>query len=243
MSAKSLLITSTLLCNGAIIGCGSDGASPCEPDPTYDPKIDPSDFSTLIDNPLMPLPVGAKWELESDEEKITITVLDETYTTANGVVCLVVHDQAREKDSGDVIEDTRDWFAQDAAGNVWYMGEDTAEYENGKVVSTEGSWEAGADGAKPGIVMYAAIPKVGTTYRQEYYACEAEDMGEILSKGDSVTVLAGSYSDCIRTRDFTPLEPDAKEIKTYCPGVGNVLVEDESTGEREEELISFSVPD
>jgi hypothetical protein len=143
---------------------------------------------------------------------------------------------------GEVIEDTRDWFAQDRDGNVWYMGEDTAEYENGEVVSTAGSWEAGVDGAQPGIIMWAEIPDPGTQYRQEYYACEAEDFGEIVATNRSVTVPAGTFDGCLRTRDYTPLEPDLNENKTYCPGVGLVLVEDATAGERAEELTAFASP-
>jgi hypothetical protein len=218
-----------------------DGGNGCTADTSYQPSIDADDFTTVIDNPLYPLPVGAEWVLESEDEVITITVTNETYTTANGVECVVVHDVARTPD-GEVIEDTRDWFAQDRDGNVWYMGEDTAEYEDGEVVSRAGSWEAGVDGAQPGIIMWAEIPGVGERYRQEYYACEAEDFGEIVAINRSVSVEAGDFTGCLRTRDFTPLEPDLNEQKTYCPGVGLVLVEDVAAGERAEELTSVEIP-
>ena len=148
-----------------------------------------------------------------------------------GVSCTTVHDVARV--GHEVIEDTYDWFAQDSTGAVWYFGEDTKEMSGGAVVSTEGSWEAGVDGAKPGIII-PTDPVVGQTYRQEYYACEAEDMGEIVSLDASAAVPFGSYTGCLKTRDFTPLEPDANENKYYKPGVGLVLSVDVATGDREE---------
>ena len=226
-------------CEGAceMVGCDQS----CEPDPTYTPMIDPADFSTTIDNPLFPLPVGAVWEYEGPDELITVTVLEETYMTEIGVECVVVHDQVRSPDTGEVLEDTNDWYAQDSEGNVWYMGEDTAEYLNGMVATTAGSWEAGVDGALPGIVMQA-MPEEGQIYRQEYYACEAEDMGEVVAVGESVTVPTGTYTDCVRTRDYTPLEPSSNEYKTYCPGIGTVLAQEVSTGERTEELTSVMLP-
>jgi hypothetical protein len=142
-----------------------------------------------------------------------------------------VHDTASI--AGEVIEDTFDWFAQDKDGAVWYMGEDTKEYSQGMVVSTEGSWEAGQDGAQPGIII-PAMPMVGDKYRQEYYACEAEDMGEILELDATATTPAGSFTGCLKTRDTTPLEPNVNEEKYYCPGTGLVLSVDIATDEREE---------
>jgi hypothetical protein len=105
---------------------------------------------------------------------------------------------------------------------VWYFGEDTAEYDGGKVVSRAGSWEAGVDGAQPGIVMLAD-PRVGDTYRQEFYRGEAEDQGKVLRIGGSVTVPYGSFEDVLATEDWTPLEPKVRETKVYAPGVGVVL--------------------
>ena len=140
--------------------------------------------------------------------------------------------------NGEVIEDTYDWFAQDTTGAVWYLGEDTKELSGGEVVSTLGSWEAGVDGAQPGVIIPGA-PAVGTTYRQEYYAGVAEDMGEILETDASATVPNGSYTGCLRTRDFTPLDSKLDENKYYCPGVGVVLVVDMVTGQREELISVF----
>jgi hypothetical protein len=239
---------------GALASCDNDhceltGCEPCDRsdiDKSYQPSLEPSDYTTTIDNPLYPLPVGGVWKYEAADELITVTVLEETYKTASGVEVLVVHDQAKNK-KGEVIEDTRDYFAQDLEGNVWYFGEDTAEFVNGKKANTRGSWEAGKDGALPGIVMYAKTPEVGTQYKQEYYRCEAEDMGEILAVGETVKVAAGEYHDCIRTHDYSPLEPAANEQKMYCPGIGLALTYElppgETTGgEPVEPLTSVKLP-
>jgi hypothetical protein len=124
---------------------------------------------------------------------------------------------------------------------VWYLGEESKEYENGQVVSTAGSWEAGVDGAEAGIVMPAA-PQIGQAYRQEYYAGEAEDRAEVLATGESVSVPGGSFTGCIRTADTTPLEPDVVEHKTYCPGVGVVLEVNLEDGARLE-LVEIVLPE
>src|SRR3954462_2004891 len=122
---------------------------------------------------------------------------------------------------GKLIEKTFNYYAQDKKGNVWYFGEDTREYKNGKVTSTKGSWEAGVDGAKPGIIMQAH-PKVAQSYRQEYYKGEAEDMAKVLSLNESVTVPYGSFDRVLKTKEWTPLEPSYVEHKYYAPGVGQV---------------------
>jgi hypothetical protein len=198
---------------------GSGGGETCTVDTSYDPKLVP----------------GTTFVYQAGEETVNVTVTTDTKVIL-GVTCTIVHDVATV--AGSVIEDTFDWFAQDAEGAVWYFGEDTKELNsNGDVVSTKGSWEAGVDGAKPGIVIPAS-PTVGQQYRQEYYACTAEDMGEVLALDASADVPAGSYSGCLKTRDTTPLEPSVEEEKYYCPGKGLVLSVDTKSGEREE-LMSF----
>ncbi|HEX5949084.1 MAG TPA: hypothetical protein VFZ45_05930 [Actinomycetota bacterium] len=176
-----------------------------------------------IDNPYLPLPVGRTLVYEGvsdgERERIEITVTDRTREVM-GVTATVVRDRAFVE--GALVEDTFDWFAQDRWGNVWYLGEATAEYENGEVVSRAGSWEAGVDGAMPGVVMLAD-PKVGDRYRQEFYEGEAEDMARVRASGESVAVPAGSYQDVLVTEDWTPLEPEVLEHKSYAPGVGVVL--------------------
>ena len=139
----------------------------------------------------------------------------------------------------ELVEDTYDWYAQDKEGNVWYMGEDSKEYEDGAVVSTEGSWEAGVDGAKPGMIM-KGNPQAGDSYRQEYYKGEAEDMAKVISLNESVSVPYGSFENCLQTEEWTPLEPDVLEHKYYAPSVGLVLEVDIESEDRVE-LIDISV--
>jgi hypothetical protein len=195
------------------------------------PPLDPANVVDAIDNPYLPLRPGTRWvyEGETDEgtERIEVEVTSDHHTVM-GIDATVVRDTAYL--DGEMIEDTLDWFAQDADGNVWYLGEQTAEYEDGEVVSTDGSWEAGVGGALPGIVM-PADPTVGDAYRQEHLAGEAEDMGEVIRTGGTVEVPAGSYADVVVTRDWTPLEPDVIEEKSYAPGVGLVVEVTPRTGE------------
>jgi hypothetical protein len=178
-------------------------------------------------------------ETSEGTETIVVEVLDRS-RQVNGVTATVVRDQAFL--DGELIEDTEDWFAQDAEGNVWYLGEDTKEYENGQVVSTEGSWEWGVDGALPGIIMWAdPAAHLGEEYRQEFYQGEAEDFGKVVAVDQSVDVPHGSLSQCIRTEDTTPLEPNQLENKYYCAGTGLVLEVAVSSGERLE-LVQVEAP-
>jgi hypothetical protein len=149
-------------------------------------------------------------------------IVEVTFDTKNvmGVECVVVDDRVTE--DGELTEHTYDWYAQDKKGIVWYFGEDSNEYENGRVKSTGGSWEAGKDGAKPGIIM-PADPKIGKAYRQEYYKREAEDMARALKLDGSAKVPYGSFDNVLVTDEWTPLEPNISEHKYYAPGVGNVL--------------------
>ena len=244
MRREMVLYVSVFLLVLFVAGCGSesdngnDGNS--DDDSAYNPDIDPADFVAGIDNPFMPLVPGTTrtYETESDEglETVVVTVTDETKVIM-GVTCVVVRDTASLE--GSVIEDTYDWFAQDVDGNVWYFGEDTAEYANGEIVSTEGSWEAGVGGALPGIVM-ESDPQVGDIYRQEYLAGEAEDMAEVLSLDESVTVPYGSFDHCLMTKDWTPLEPGIVEHKYYCLNVGEVLAEVVEGGSEREELVNIT---
>ena len=139
---------------------------------------------------------------------------------------------------GALIEDTFDWYAQDNAGNVWYLGENTAEFENGEVTSTAGSWEAGVDGALPGIAM-PANPNPGLQYRQEYYRGEAEDNAEVLSINEMADVPLGHFEGMLLTKDTIALEPDVLQYKLYARGVGVVLVLDVAGGSGREELVKI----
>jgi hypothetical protein len=218
---------------------GDSLPAPFDPARPYEPRITAEELSADITNPLFPAPVGATWvyEAQTDEglERIEIEVEAETKDVW-GTTARVVRDTAFL--DGEMIEDTWDWFAQDGDGNVWYMGEDTQEYENGTVVSNEGAWEAGVDGALPGIVMLGD-PQVGDEYRQEFFEGEAEDWGQVVSIDESVDVEAGSWTGCVKTRDRSVLDPELDEFKYYCDGAGTVLVEE---GDVRVELIELDVP-
>jgi hypothetical protein len=230
--------------------CEELGQEPYDPQPDPADFVDPDDIDSETANPYLPLIPGTVWiyegETEDGTETITVTVTDDTkeieYPAESGqiFICRVVRDVVELE--GEAIEDTDDWFAQDMEGNVWYFGEISLEFEDGELVGLEGSWKAGEDGAKPGIVM-GADPEVGDFYRQEFLLGEAEDMGEVVSRGDeSVTVPAGTYDDdVLKTRDWTPIEPDAVEFKYYAPGVGMVLEVNPESGERVE-LINNTTP-
>jgi hypothetical protein len=194
-----------------------------------------------IDNPYLPLAPGSRWvyretAADGSKQRVVVKVTHRTRLIANGVTARVVRDTATE--NGKVIEDTFDWYAQDGRGNVWYLGEDTKEYENGKVVSTKGSWEAGVDGATAGIVM-PARPRVGISYRQEYYRGHAEDRAKILSLGEQAEVPFGHFDRVLLTKEWNPLEPKVLEYKLYARGVGPVLALTISGGSDREELLRF----
>jgi hypothetical protein len=202
-------------------------------------KLDPDSFTTNIDNPYWPMAPGARWVFRETNgrgqmQRVEVTVTGKTRKIL-GIEARVVHDIVTER--GRIVEDTIDWYAQDADGNLWYLGENTKEYANGKV-STEGSWLAGVNGAQPGVVVPAhAAPGLG--YRQEYLAGQAEDSAQILSVTENVEVPYGSFAHVLMTKDFTPLDPKLVELKFYANGVGPVLVVPISGGSGREELLSF----
>ena len=203
-------------------------------------ELDPADFVAEIDNPYWPMIPGSTWiyretDAEGTVQRVEVTVTDRTKRIL-GIEATVVHDVVTE--DGELIEDTFDWYAQDTAGNVWYLGEETKEFENGKVSTTEGSWEAGVDGALAGVIV-PADPRIGMTYRQEYYAGEAEDEGEILSLDEQAEVPFGSFDNLLMTKDTTPLEPNILEHKFYAEGIGPILVLGLSGGVGREELIRY----
>jgi hypothetical protein len=201
--------------------------------------LDPADFVPRIDNPYWPMAPGTRWvSREFDFEgsqRVTVTVLERT-RKIEGIEATVVHDVVSER--GELVENTFDWYAQDVCGNVWYLGENTKEYENGEVVSTAGSWEHGVDGAMAGVVV-PGDPQVGLTYRQEYYAGEAEDTGQIMSLDEQAQVPFGHFRNVLLTRDYTPLDPKVLEYKLYAEGVGPVLALGVSGGSDREELLRF----
>ena len=233
MVVRHLLIALATL---ALAGCGSDSGSNSFPQGDEPAKLDAVDFVDGVAHSHWPMEPGSKWVYREDGQHIEVTVPGRTKEIL-GIRATVVHDVVTE--DGEVVEDTYDWYAQDKDGNLWYLGEATKEYENGKVKTTEGSWEAGVDGAEAGILL-PADPRVGMTYRQEYYKGQAEDRGEILSLDEWVEVPFGRFRDVLMTKDYTPLEPDVLEHKFYAKGVGPVLVVAISGGSGREELISFT---
>ena len=240
MSRALPLITAAVLLVAAC-GGGSDSSSPELPQGSEAVNLDPADFTTEIDNPYWPMSPGSRWVYRETDgkggaQRVDVTVTRQT-KVVDGIEAVVVHDLVTEK--GEKVEDTLDWYAQDKDGNVWYLGEDTKEYEDGKVVSTEGSWEAGVDGAQAGIIV-PAKPEQGLTYREEHYAGQAEDAAEVLGLEGKVEVPFGSFSDALITRNFTPLEPNVVELKFYARDVGPVLVVQTSGGASREELVSFT---
>lgn len=204
----------------------------------YNPRIDPAMFvdpadigESVAPNPYLLLNRGRQMTYRNGSELITVAVTKATKKIL-GVKCAVIHDIAMDGD--EVVEDTLDWLAQDIHGNIWYFGEISQQFEQGELVSLEGSWKAGVDGAKPGLAMEAA-PAVGDVYRQEFALGNAEDLGKILSLTASTQVAAGSCQhNCVLTQDFTPLEPGTRERKYYVPGVGLLLDVNPDTGEKEQ---------
>jgi hypothetical protein len=204
-------------------------------------KLDPAEFTTEIDNPYWPMRPGTVWIYRERTQnggtlRGEITVTDKIKEVA-GVKARVIHDVTTK--NGQPVEITDDWYAQDKAGNLWYVGEDTTEYQNGKPHSTHGSWEAGVDGAQAGI-MLPAEPRVGMTYRQEHYAGQAEDAARVLSRNEQAEVPAGHFTGALLTKDYTPLEPKLLEYKLYAKGVGPVLALGVSGDLDVEQLVRFT---
>jgi hypothetical protein len=224
-------------------GNTAEGETATEDEATdgYSPEIDPANFVEQIDNPYFPLTPGTTFVYEDEDEEgatidVEIYVTDETREVM-GVTTTVVRET--EWEDGELVEDTYDWFAQDADGNVWYFGEESNEYEDGEVVSTAGSWEAGVDGAQPGIIMQAD-PQIGDVYRQEYYEGEAEDMAEVIGLDDTATVAYGSFDNVLVTREWTPLEPGIEENKYYAMDVGLLMEEKVEGGSETLELVDIT---
>jgi hypothetical protein len=217
--------------------CGSLGKGP------YDPAIDPATFASPADvaahpNPYFPLVPGTVSVFAGGGEIDTVTVTDET-KVLDGVTTIVVRDIVTDTNHV-VTEDTRDYYAQQTDGTVWYFGEDAQQLENGEIVGLEGSFRAGVANAKPGIIMKAA-PMVGDVYRQEFALGDAEDAGEVINTAGSESVPGATCTGtCVVTHDFSPLEPDADEQKFYAPGVGVILEVDVAEGGTRLELVSVT---
>lgn len=235
-----LALTGVVVASG-VAYAADDGDDDCNlPQGDEVVAMDPADFSATITNRWWPMRPGARWtfverDADGGVEHIVVEVLRQTKVIA-GISARVVRDTVRGVD-GELIEDTFDWYAQDRDGNLWYLGEDTKEYEGGEVVSTEGSWEHGVDGALAGVLI-PGDPEPGCAFRQEFYEGEAEDNGQVLATNDIAEVPAGRYRDVLATMDTTPLEPWVSEHKLYAPGVGPVLTVQVAGGTARGELIS-----
>lgn len=254
---KANRIAAFVLClMGLMWGCssggggnngGNNGGDNCA---NYNPVIDPANFppTPLVSNQYFPLVPGTIFSyVNTITEGTTITTQDISVEVTNdtklilGVNCVVVHDVVYEGGTTNILEDTFDWYAQDNDGNVWYFGEDTTAFEPGEPPSKEGSWEAGVNGAKPGIIMWADPgAHINQPYRQECLSGVAEDNGEVLSVTESVTVQYGSFSDCVQTKDYSDLEPGVVENKFYAPGIGLVLTVTVQGGDEREELVAIT---
>ncbi len=197
----------------------------------YDPEIESDEFSEDIDNNYLPFVPGRTLVYEKQTpdglEEVQVTTLHET-VEIDGVECRIINDI--ESLDGEVEEDTVDWVAQHDDGSVWYFGEIAKNYEDGLLDNLDGSWKTGKDDAKPGILM-KALPLPGDMYRMEYLVNEAEDLARVISLNETVSVPYGVFTNCIKTEEWSPLEPEAVEYKYYAPGIGLVLEFDLETGE------------
>ena len=242
----SIAVALAVLAASAAIGISLAGSNPSPsasrlPQGSEPVHLNPADFTTRITNPYWPMRAGSRWvyretDAEGTRQRVVVTVTNKTKRIANGVTARVVHDVVTE--GRKLVEVTDDWYAQDRAGNVWYLGEFTKEYENGRFKSTEGSFEAGVDGAQPGIAI-PARPRPGLRYRQEYYKGHAEDKARVVSLREQAEVPFGHFRPVLMTRDVNPLSPKVLEFKFYARGVGPVLAISVSGGSDREELVSY----
>jgi hypothetical protein len=243
VAAAGVLAAALVIGLGVAANVGASSTSSGLPRGSEPVDLDPADFSADIDNPRWPMTVGSRWVYRvtdsSDGSKMrdVIKVTDRTKMIADGIEARVVRDVV--SDHGKPIEVTKDWYAQDSDGNVWYFGEHTIEYKHGKPIDN-GSWEAGVDGALPGIAL-PAEPTVGMTYREEYSKGEAEDQSRVLALDAQAEVPAGHYTHVLMTEDFSPIEPNVSELKFYAEGSGQaVLAVDVSGGSEREELVKYT---
>ncbi len=246
-----------------VVACGSSGGTSSAPAPgattgdasarsaselapvsgPYAPDIRPADFTTKVDNPLFPLSPGSTTRATGVAENGTTAQLDVATVTnrtkrVDGVDCVVVRDVVSQH--GAPVEKTFDWYAQDRAGNVWYFGEDSNDYRGGHFVPSGGSFQAGTNGAEPGIIM-PADPQPGDAYRQEYYSGHALDQAKVIGASPAPTPYR-DFKRTLTTIETSALEPGVREEKHYAPGLGEVASHDIS-GDREAfRLVSVKSP-
>jgi hypothetical protein len=231
---KRLVAVATML--GLVCACSSNNSHATSPAAggrcllppfgngvDYHPAIDAARFGPDVTNPWYPLKPGTTYRYKGLDEGDPVTdvvVVTNRTRLIDGVRTRIVFDQLFQ--AGAVVERTNDYFAQDACGNVWYFGEDTAELNAaGEVKSTEGTWHSGVDGAEPGVFM-PARPHLGRHFRQEWLAGHAEDSFSVIDLSTPVQVPAGSYPDALRTEETTALEPGVVDNKWYAKGIGDV---------------------
>jgi hypothetical protein len=207
---------------------------------SYSPKIDPANFVAGVDNRYFPLKPGTAFHYSGFKGKtpqIDDMVVTRQTIRILGVTCTVVRDTVSQH--GKPLERTFDWYAQDKQGNVWYMGEDARELQNGRFVRASDSWKAGVNGAKPGIIM-RGNPKPNEAYRQEYYPPGgALDQGRVLGLGVSVKVPYGTFAKSLATIEWSPVEPQF-EKKYYVNGIGEIKEQVTQGGHERFELVSLT---
>jgi hypothetical protein len=237
------IMKSALVVMAAVVAIGAGGSMAlAEEGDVYTMPFDASNFTEPAENPYFPLKPGMKWEYrelddEGDVEAKVLFEVTKATKTIMGVECMIIRDQVFEERR--LVEDTLDYFAADRFGNIWYFGEDSRDFERGNIVSVEGSWLAGAEGAMPGLFL-AAEPKVGMVFKQEVSPGQAEDMGEVVALDATVRVKKGKYENCLKIREWNPLEPGAVEFKYLAKGVGVVLEEETGADSARVELFKFS---
>jgi hypothetical protein len=241
-----LIAAGAAACVLVLVLAASAGASgtrcglPQGDDPVH---LKPAQFSARINNDRWPMTVGSRWVYrvtdtsDGSRQRDVIKVTPRTKMIADGIQARVVSDIV--SDHGKPTEVTNDWYAQDSHGNVWYFGEHTVEFKHGKPIDN-GSWEAGVDGAMPGVAL-PAKPKVGCSYREDYSKGVAEDQSRVLALDAQAEVPAGHYTHVLMTEDFSPIEPGVSELKFYAKGSGQAaLAVDVSGGSDMEQLVKYT---
>jgi hypothetical protein len=220
----TIAVAAVVVAGPAAAGAGSSCRLPrFGPGRDYHPHIDPANFSPNVTNKLFPLTPGQTLVytgIEDEQKVLDLVVPSRRTKLVDGVRARVVEDRVYLDNV--LAERTSDYYAQDRCGNVWYFGEDTAELDrHGNVVSTEGTWHAGVDGAQPGVFMQAH-PQLGRKFRQEWYQGQAEDVFKVIDRSAAVTVPYGSFRHALRTEETNALEPNVLDNKYYVRGIGEV---------------------
>ena len=228
VAPSTALVPSQQAIESAMAPSGSPSTSPASaqpssPSPAASGQIDPSQFSATVDNPWFPLKPGTVTTYvgtKDGKRAVDVVTVTHDVVLVDGVPCVAIADRLTL--DGVLEERTTDYYTQDKSGNVWYFGELTSQLDTkGNVVSREGSWQAGLDGAQPGIYMDAA-PKPGDTFIQEFYKGHAEDHFRVKVLAASVTVPYGAFTNAVMTEEWTPLEPDVLDHKYYVRNLGQV---------------------